>query len=211
MMIKTESEIRVALQAVLISILALEGCWGSALLVLIILLPWQPILAVAVYLTQPIVEWRIRKSRHQTENSPRPEVAWSDLLPLIATRLDEPGFAPPDFLLPTRSSVLPLDLEDMSVASATLALAPSKPPERSADAPAIRSAIRDHTQNSPALANMSLELNRVELHDDIAEVVVAFQSSTVTELIIRQQYHLRKSGNEWQVDSPGAENGAPTS
>ena len=69
-MITNEAEIRIALQAVLVSVLALYGFWGCALLVFIILLPWKPIFAVGGYLAQPVVDWRMQKARdrHDTES-----------------------------------------------------------------------------------------------------------------------------------------------
>src|SRR5208282_5108887 len=66
-MITNESEIRIALQAVLVSVLALYGFWGCAFVVLVILLPWKPILAVGGYLAQPVVDWRIQKARARHE------------------------------------------------------------------------------------------------------------------------------------------------
>ncbi len=60
-MITNETEIRIALQAVLVSVLALYGFWGCALVVLVILLPWKPIFAVGGYLAQPVVDWRDAK------------------------------------------------------------------------------------------------------------------------------------------------------
>ena len=66
-MITNEAEIRIALQAVLVSVLALYGFWGCALVVVFILLPWKPILAVGAYLVQPLVDWRIQKARIRHE------------------------------------------------------------------------------------------------------------------------------------------------
>src|SRR5208282_5534635 len=66
-MITNEAEIRIALQAVLVSVLALSGCWGCAFVVLVILLPWKPILAVGGYLAQPLVDWRVQKARDRHE------------------------------------------------------------------------------------------------------------------------------------------------
>ena len=66
-MITNEAEIRIALQAVLVSVLALYGFWGCAFMVFIILLPWKPILAVGGYLAQPVVDWRIQKARARHE------------------------------------------------------------------------------------------------------------------------------------------------
>src|SRR5580700_1624653 len=59
-MIKSGAEIRVGLKAVVAGILAYYGFWGCALLVVAMLLPWKTILAVAEYLTEPLVEWRLR-------------------------------------------------------------------------------------------------------------------------------------------------------
>ena len=66
-MITNEAEIRIALQAVLISVLALYGCWGCAMVVFLILLPWKPIFAVGAYLAQPVVDWRAQKARERHE------------------------------------------------------------------------------------------------------------------------------------------------
>ena len=66
-MITNEAEIRIALQAVIASVLALYGFWGCALIVFIILLPWKPLLAAGGYLVQPIVDWRSQKARDRHE------------------------------------------------------------------------------------------------------------------------------------------------
>jgi len=66
-MITNESEIRVALQAILVSVLALYGFWGCAMVVVFILLPWKPLWAVGTYLVQPVVDWRVRKARERHE------------------------------------------------------------------------------------------------------------------------------------------------
>jgi hypothetical protein len=59
-MITNEAGIRVALQAILVSVLALYGFSGCGFVVLLVLLPWKPFLAVGGYLAQPVVGWRIR-------------------------------------------------------------------------------------------------------------------------------------------------------
>ena len=66
-MITNEAEIRIALQAVLVTVLALSGYWGCAVVVMFILLPWKPIFAVGCYLAQPLVDWRIQKARDRHE------------------------------------------------------------------------------------------------------------------------------------------------
>jgi len=57
-----KAEIRIALQAILVSVLVLYGFWGCAFMVVFILLPWKPILAVGGYLAQPLVDWMVAKS-----------------------------------------------------------------------------------------------------------------------------------------------------
>ena len=67
-MITNEAEIRIALEAVLVSVLALYGFWGCAFVVFIILLPWKPLFAVGGYLAQPVVDWRIQKARDRHDS-----------------------------------------------------------------------------------------------------------------------------------------------
>src|SRR5689334_22006155 len=66
-MITNETEIRIAVQAVLVSVLALTGYWGCAVLVFCLLVPWKPIFAVGGYLAQPVVDWRVQKARDRQE------------------------------------------------------------------------------------------------------------------------------------------------
>jgi hypothetical protein len=74
---------------------------------------------------------------------------------------------------------------------------------------AIPPAIQDHVRNLPqgVFSNMALEVEEVKFHGDSAEAYVRFQSPTVTELVIRQRYVLRKSGDHWQVQSRQPANG----
>jgi hypothetical protein len=66
-MIKTVAEIRVAVLAILGAVLALNGFVGCAVVVLVVLLPWRPVLLVGSYLAQPVVDWRLRKTRKRQE------------------------------------------------------------------------------------------------------------------------------------------------
>jgi hypothetical protein len=74
---------------------------------------------------------------------------------------------------------------------------------------AIPPAIKEHVRSLPqgVFNNMELEVEQVKFHGDAAEVHVRFQSPNVTELIIRQRYVLRKSGDQWQVESRQPANG----
>ena len=75
---------------------------------------------------------------------------------------------------------------------------------------AIPPAIKNHVRNLPqgVFNNMDLEVEEVKFHGDTAEAYVRFQSPNVTELVIRQRYVLRKSGDQWQVESRQPANGA---
>src|ERR1017187_10637841 len=66
-MIKNVAEVRVAVLAILGTVLALNGFVGCALVVLAVLLPWRPVLLVGSYLAQPVVDWRMRKTRKRQE------------------------------------------------------------------------------------------------------------------------------------------------
>jgi hypothetical protein len=74
---------------------------------------------------------------------------------------------------------------------------------------AIPPAIKDHVRNLPqgVFSNMDLEVEEVKFEGDTAEAYVRFQSPNVTELVIRQRYFLRKSGEKWQVQSRQPVNG----
>ena len=75
---------------------------------------------------------------------------------------------------------------------------------------AIPPAIKNHVRNLPqgVFNNMDLEVEEIKFHGDTAEAYVRFQSPNVTELVIRQRYVLRKSGDHWQVESRQPANGA---
>lgn len=215
-MITNEAEIRIALQAVIVSVLALYGFWGCALVVIVILLPWKPLLAVGGYLVQPVVDWRIQKARnHHEEGIAQIE---EELDAFLRAPRGTPS-APPHFPVakPTPSpksshspTPRPLEsykpnlaaqpiLQDMAVSAQNLSATLAIPP-----------AIKDHVRNLPqgVFSNMDLEVEEVKFHDDTAEAYVRFQSPNVTELVIRQRYVLRKSGDQWQVESRQPANGA---
>jgi hypothetical protein len=75
---------------------------------------------------------------------------------------------------------------------------------------AVQPVIKNHVRNLPqgVFNNMDLEVEEVKFHGDTAEAYVRFQSPNVTELVIRQRYVLRKSGDHWQVESRQPANGA---
>jgi hypothetical protein len=215
-MITNEAEIRIALQAVLVSVLALSGYWGCALVVLFILLPWKPIFAVGGYLAQPLVDWRIQKARDRHEKG----------IAQIEQELDTLLRAPRQALTPSvaaaaakpaapakpGNSPLPPPLESFKP---KLAAGPSfqnmtQTTQNLSAHSAIRPVIKDHVRNLPqgAFNNMDLEVEDVKFHGDSAEAYVRFQSPNVTELVIRQRYFLRKSADHWQVESRQPANGA---
>ena len=215
-MITNEAEIRIALQAVLVSVLALYGFWGCALVVLFILLPWKPIFAVGGYLAQPVVDWRIQKARDRHEKGiaqieqeldallRAPKGAPSASAPAAATKAAAPAKpSRPPLPRPLESFKPNLAagpaFQDMAGTAQNLSATLAIPP-----------AIKDHVRNLPqgVFNNMDLEVEEVKFHGDTAEAYVRFQSPNVTELVIRQRYVLRKSGDHWQVESRQPANGA---
>jgi hypothetical protein len=215
-MITNESEIRVALQAVLAAVLALYGFWGWALVVLFILLPWKPIFAVGGYLAQPLVDWRMKKAHARNEKgidqieqeldaflrTPKgtpsvPGPAAAAKVAAVARPFHPPSSRPLESFkpnLPARPAFQDLNGTGQNLA-ATLAIPP---------------VIKDHVRNLPqgVFNNMDLEVEDVKFQGDRAEAYVRFQSPNVTELVIRQRYVLRKSGDHWQVESRQPANGA---
>ncbi len=206
-MITNEREIRIALHAMLACALAFDGLWGCALVVVLLMLPWQPLLAVGAYLVQPIVDWRVRKARVRHEKGiTQLERELEILLP-----------APRDPLPPTAASRLakldpPLELpaapRGLESFPANVATGASfvGTPGTACDLSAtlvISPAIRTHLQTLPQemFSNMALEVEAVTFHGDTAEAAVKFQSSKVFGLVIRRRYLLRKSDGQWQVES----------
>jgi hypothetical protein len=213
-MITNEAEIRIAVQAVLVTVLALNGYWGCALVVLFILLPWKPIFAVGSYLAQPLVDWRMQKARERHEKGIAQMEQELDALlrapkgaphaPAPATKTAAPAkpLRPP--LPPPMESFKPNlaagpAFQDMPGTAKDLSATLAIPP-----------AIKDHVRNLPqgVFSNMDLEVEEVKFHGDTAEAYVRFRSPNVTELVIRQRYVLRKSGEHWQVESRQPANGA---
>ena len=74
----------------------------------------------------------------------------------------------------------------------------------------IPPAIKNHVRNLPqgVFNNMDLEVDEVKFNGETADAFVRFKSSNVAGLVIRQRYHLRKSGDHWEVESRQPANGA---
>jgi hypothetical protein len=213
-MITNETEIRIALQAVLVSVLALEGFWGCALVVLVILLPWKPIFTVGSYLAQPIVDWRIQKARERHEKGIAQIEQELDAF-LRAPRGAPSASAPaPETAAPAKpsrpSSPRPLESFKPKTAAGPAFQDMPRTAQNLSATLAIPPVIKDHVRNLPqgVFHNMDLEVEEVKFHGDTAEAYVRFQSPNVTELVIRQRYVLRKSGDQWQVESRQPANGA---
>ncbi len=213
-MITNETEIRIALQAVLVSVLALYGFWGCALVVLVILLPWKPIFAVGGYLAQPLVDWRVQKSRDRHEKG----IAQieQELDALLRKPRKEPSTAAPA----AAKTAAPVKLSHPPLSRPLESFKPNFPAKPAlhdiagdaqnlAATLAIPPVIKDHVRSLPqgVFHNMDLEVEEVKFQGDTAEAYVRFQSPNVTELIIRQRYVLRKSGDHWQVESRQPANG----
>ena len=212
-MITNEREIRIALQAMLACALAFYGLWGCASVVVLLMLPWRPLLAAGLYLVQPIVDWRVRKTRVRHEKGiaqlegelevmlPEPR---GSLRPAAEANLTKPD---PPLELPAA----PRGLEPLRVnAAARTSL--KEIPETACDlsaALAIPPAIRTHLQALPqgVFSNMVLEVEAVTFHEEIAEATVRFHSSSVSGLVIRRRYLLRKRNGQWQVESRQPANG----
>lgn len=213
-MITNESEIRIALQAVLISVLALYGLWGCALVVFIILLPWKPILAVAEYLVQPVVEWRMQKDRGGPEKSVRQVERELGALLHTAEGTSSSALRPNNKIAssikPPQSSA-PRPLESFRPNAPNRVLLDTGGTAQDLSTPlAIPTAIKNHVRNLPqgVFSNMDLAVEEVKFHGDTAEAYVRFQSPNVKELVIRQRYVLQKAGEHWQVESRQPANGA---
>ena len=207
-MITSEAEVRIALQAVLISVFALYGYWGWALLMLVILVPWKPFLMVGGYLVQPVVDWRVQKARNRDGRSTAQVERELDAI-LAGGKSPAPSIPPAQFPLPPAAApqAEPRKLHGYTV-PAVERIGPV-PKDLSATL-AIPPAIRDHVRTLPqgVFSNMDFEVEEVKFHDDTAEAYVRFQSPNVSELVIRQRYFLRKCGHQWQVESRQPANGA---
>jgi len=246
-MITNESEIRVALQAVLVGLLAVYGFWGCAFVLLFILLPWKPMLGVGAYLAQPIVDWRFRKARERNlrgmrqiereldailepervkaltpSTEPKVRDQATSHLPQCSSALDTPA-CPPVPAPTTRETMSKEKERTAPVAALPAALETFRADSSPVPAPmsltlsgqnlsatlAIPPVIEDHVRNLPqgVFSNMDLEVEQVKFQGDKAEAFVKFQSPSVRELVIHQRYVLRKSGEEWKVESRQPSNG----
>jgi hypothetical protein len=214
-MITNEAEIRIALQAILVSVLVLYGFWGCAFMVVFILLPWKPILAVGGYLAQPLVDWRVQKARDRHEKGiAQIEQELDALLRVPSGGKSNAPAAPVKPAAPAKPaySTLPRPLETFKpklAAGPAFRDLPGTAQDLSAIL-AIRPVIKNHVRNLPqgVFNNMDLEVEQVKFHGDTAEAYVRFKSPNVSELVIRQRYSLRKSDGQWQVESRQPANGA---
>ena len=213
-MITNESEIRIALQAVIVSVLVLYGFWGCALVVLVILLPWKPLFAVGSTWPNPssigVSERRESVTKRGSRRSSR---NWMTFLrvPKNVPRTTSP--VPVARQHPRQGPPI-TDAQPLKAFHAIRSSGPI-PQEMAASAQdlaaslAIPPAIESHVRNLPgAFSNMDLEIERVEFHGDSAEAYVRFHSPNVRELLIRQRYVLRKSGEKWEVESRQPANGS---
>lgn len=214
-MITNESEIRIALQAMLISVLALYGFWGCAFVVFIILLPWKPLLEVGAYLAQPIVDWSLQKAARGRSDKgiARLERELDSLLsasekPVSASTVSTsrmPGPGKPY----QRAQLRPLEPFKPNVA-AKAAFQVGEAVANLAATLAIPTAIKNHVRNLPqgVFSNMDLQVEEVKFQGEKAEAYVRFKSPNVQELVIRQRYILRRSGDHWEVETRQPANGA---
>ncbi len=214
-MITTESEIRVALQAMLVCALAIWGYWSCAALLLLLLIPWKPFLAVSGYLAQPIVNWR----HHKARASHKKGIAQieKELDTLLSAPKDggqiRSRAAVPKAQVATKPSKpeppRPLQASKSDIPGAT-ALQDVPPSAQNLLTPLeIPSAIADHVRDLPhgAFSNMDMQVEQVKFSEDTAEADVRFQSPQVKELSIRQRYTLRKADGQWKVESRKPANG----
>jgi hypothetical protein len=213
-MITNEAETRVALQAILVGLLAVYGFWGCALVMFLILLPWKPILAVGGYLAQPVVDWCSRKSRKRRgKGVAQIEQELDAFLAKPKGGLTATPTAPPEAgasTAPPKSKASRL-LKPLKPAvgdkpsSQEPGLQAEELPSTLATPPAIRERIRNLLQ--PDFGDMRLEVEQVKLHGDTADAYVKFQSPSAKELAIHQHYVLKKSHGQWEVASSQPSNG----
>jgi hypothetical protein len=226
-MIKNEAEIRVAVLAILVGVLALNGFGGCSVVVLLVLLPWRPFLVVGGYLAQPVVDWRIRKARERQEKGLGQFVQIEQELdtflgggkrefatpePSATAEVDIAAKPSRKTIPQPAESVVPPPVEvfrPVNPNESTFQKLPVATPSISA-ALAVSSVIEDHVRKFPhgAFSNMNLEVERVNFSGETAEAYVKFKSPHVKELAISQRYTLRKSGAQWEVESRQPANGS---
>jgi hypothetical protein len=210
-MITNETEIRIALQAILVSVLALNGYWGCAVVVLFILLPWKPIFAVAGYLAQPVVDWRVQRARDRRGKGLAEMEKELDMLlrAPAGSVAHSAGKTPETKKFPPSTSSRPMETLKASSPTGFVMQPLPATAETLAATMAIRPVIKEHVRTLPqgVFNNMDLEVEQVKFNGETAEAYVRFQSPNVSELVIRQRYALRKSGNQWLVESRQPANG----
>ncbi|MFZ0964583.1 MAG: hypothetical protein WAO35_27305 [Terriglobia bacterium] len=208
-MITNESEIRVALQAMLMCALAFWGFWSCAVVLFILLVPWRPFLAVSWYLVKPIVDWRQHKAhRNRDKGVARIE---KELDAFLTAPRDKGQILPQPIVAKSKVVTKPPKREPRRPLRTPQSYIPGAPvfqnltvsAQNLLDTLAIPSEIEGHIRNLPqgAFSNMNLEVEEVKFIKDIAEACVKFQSPHGKELAIRQRYILRKSGGQWKVES----------
>ncbi len=209
-MITSERDLRIALEATLACTLAFYGLWGCAFLVVLLMLPWRPLLAVGAYLVQPIVEWRVNKARARRDKGVRRLVREVEALltesreplpaarPRLLAKIDSPLGLPAaqglvESVNPNLSAEPKAEVLQAGVRGATQDL----------DAPPLISpAIRKHLQALPhgVFSDMDVEVEGVSFQGDTAEAAVKLQSLSVAGLVIRRRYTLRHADGCWQVE-----------
>lgn len=193
-MITNEQEIRIALEAMLACTLASYGLWGCALVVVLLMLPWRPLLAVGTYLVQPIVDWRIRKARARREKG------MAQFVRELHALLPEPGESR---VAAVQGAFVRVGMPRELPAAPAIVEAFGATACDARAAWAISSALQVYFQSHPqgSLSGMDLNVEAIELHGDTAEALVKFQSANVSALVIRRRYFLRQSNGQWQVRS----------
>jgi hypothetical protein len=213
-MITNESDIRIAVQAMLVCALALWGFWTCAAVMLILMVPWSPFFAVTGYLAKPIVDWRHRKARAGHKKG----VAHIEKeLGTLLSKSKDRGRIPARAALPkTQVAAKAPKPESSQSLQASQSDIPNATPLQDLTASAqnllvplaIPSAIADYVRDLPQgdLSNTNMEVEQVKFVEDTAEADVKFQSPHMKEAI-RQRYTLRKSGGQWKVESQQPPNG----
>jgi hypothetical protein len=156
------------------------------------------------------VDWRFRRApQRQGQGIAQIERELDVLLRYVKVPVSEvqrskpgktpktPGFDPLKALNPNVATLIPVTDAAQS-------------PDQLAAILAIPPVIQKHIRNLPqgAFQNMDLEVDEVRFHGDFADACVSFKSSTVSGLVIRQSYQLRRSGDHWEVESHQPGNGA---
>jgi len=214
-MITNQAEIRIAIQAILITVLAMYGFYGCAFLVLLSLLPWKPLLAVGAYLAQPVVDWRLRKTQERYETGiSEIEEELDALFSGTGKSITSPQ--------PGGQAVTEAEPKKEEPETKALAAVEVRPeielPSREhlscarelASALEIGPAIEAHVKQSPqeVFSAMKMEVEEVKFSGDAAEAHVRFQSPHLKQLTIEQRYVLRKVGDRWEVESRSPANGS---